>query len=103
MASVISKHMKEEYGSDFVSLFLIGPSGDVGLRGPFPLDKPPRRGHIEFGTALAEFTKKAAESLIPISGKLSVVSEDVICKKRKLSREESHAEMKRTLATPPKK
>ncbi len=101
MASVISKHLKEEYGSDFVSLFLIGPSGDVALRGPFPLGKPPRRGHIEFGTALAEFTKKAAESLIPISGKLSVISEDVICKKRKLSREQFHAEMKKCLGDTP--
>lgn len=103
MASVISKELKEEYGSDFVALFLIGPSGDVGLSGPLPLDKPHLKGHIEFGKALADYTKKAAQSLVPVSGKLSVISEDVICKKRKLSREEFHAEMKKYLGETPEK
>ena len=103
MASVISKELKEEYGSDFVALFLIGPSGDVGLSGPLPLDKPHLKGHIEFGKALADYTKKAAQSLAPVSGKLSVASEELVCQKRKLTREQFHSEMKKYLGETPGK
>lgn len=101
MASVMSKHLKEEYGSDFVSLFLIGPSGDVGLGVPYHTEKTPSRGHIVVGGLLANHVKKAEKNRVPISGKLSVLSEEIVCTKRKLSREDLYNHIKKYLGDSP--
>ncbi len=104
MASIISNKLKEEYGSDFVSLFLIGPSGDVACGEPYPTENSRGgSGHVFLGGMLADYVKKASKSTVEISGKLSILSEDIVCAKRKLSREELYDYIKKYLGDSPEK
>ena len=103
MASVVSAKLKEEYGSDFVSLFLIGPSGDVACGEPYPVDNPRCNGHIFLGTKLADYVKEAEKTRVPVSGKLSVLMEEIVCTKRKLSDKELHEKIKSFSGDSPEK
>lgn len=63
-ASILSERLKERYGHDFVSLFLIGTAGDVNHINPNP--KEPVTNFKIIGNALADYfenSKNAATEL----------------------------------------
>ena len=64
-ASVLSLKLKEKYGEDFVSLFLIGTSGDINHFNP---DKSvPILGYKEIGKKLAEYYENSKNSAVPLT------------------------------------
>ena len=64
-ASVMSLKLKEKYGKDFVSLFLIGTCGDVNHVNP---DKDqPITNYKSIGAKLAEYFKNSADDAKPLT------------------------------------
>ncbi len=75
-ASILSARLKERYGQDFVSLFLIGTCGDVNHNPHDP--KYTKAGHVEIGEALADFYEASAAAAKPIGkGGVGAIKEGV--------------------------
>ena len=71
-AAALSKRLKERYGPDFVTLFLLGTCGDVNQHDPFSKDPIPT--HKEIGAKLADFYENSVAASQPIgSGVASAV------------------------------
>ena len=65
-ASVLSLKLKEKYGNDFVSLFLIGTCGDVNHVNPNP--EFDVTCYKDIGVKLAEYFENSIEASAPILG-----------------------------------
>ena len=63
-AAVLSRHLKERYGPDFVSLFLLGTCGDVNHNPTNP--EIPVPTHVEVGAMLAERIKASFHAAAPL-------------------------------------
>lgn len=99
-SSVLSKRLKERYGQDFVSLFLIGTCGDVN-HNPHDLALT-KAGHDEIGNALADFYENSVAAATPIGGGgVASVKEavTVACRPAEATRENTE-KAKRYLDTP---
>ena len=100
-ASELSKRLKERYGPDFVSLFLIGTCGDVNHNPPDP--KKIKAGHRELGNAFADFFAVSAAAAAPIGeGGVSVRKEAVrvACRSSDMT-PEARAKLKHFLESTP--
>ena len=71
-AAVLSEHLKERYGRDFVTLFLLGTCGDVNQNNPDP--EKPIPPHTEIGARLADFYENSASAAIPIGAGVSTAA-----------------------------
>jgi len=74
--SILSYKMKDEYGRDFVSLFVNGTSGDINhvdVMGS--TEYPPSEHYITMGSRVAE------EAIKAISASEEIIGDDVSCKK----------------------
>lgn len=64
-SSVLAKRLKEKYGSDFVSLFLIGTCGDVNHVNPDRSQEV--TDHIIIGNKLAEYYENSMNDAKPLA------------------------------------
>ena len=100
-SSILSKRLKERYGEEFVSLFLIGPCGDVNHNPHDP--KKIKAGHRELGNAFADFFAVSAAAAAPIGeGGVSVRKEAVrvACRSSDMT-PEARAKLKHFLESTP--
>lgn len=96
-SSILSKRLKEEYGNDFVSLFLLGTCGDINhldgekeAKGIFE-----RRQYINIGNRLADEVISIAKNTTPVDGSISLSKEKITLKKRTLDETEARETVKR--------
>lgn len=82
-SSSVSDALKRKFGSDFISIYLPGPSGDINNGG--------QSEHRQIGKDIAHGVAEAFEARSALSGKLSVAKEPVQIAKRKFSQEEFEA------------
>ena len=95
-AAVLSRRLKERYGQDFVSLFLLGTCGDVNHNDPNP--KNPLMPHTEIGARLADFFEASLTASAPLgAGGVSMLTEGVTVPRRSAAYEDN-AERIRELA-----
>ncbi len=88
-SGVLSRKLKEQYGNDFVCVFLNGPCGDVShidrIGGPVKYDVP---NHIRIGSKLAECLVASETDSKPVAGDTVLTAQKVInLKKRKIAPE----------------
>ena len=88
-SGVLSVKLKENYGNDFVCVFLNGPCGDVNhidwMGGPVKRDVP---NHIRIGSKLAESLISSEADSKPIAGDEVLTAQKIInLKKRKIAPE----------------
>jgi len=76
-ASVLAKRLKEEYGNDFVSLFLLGACGDINHLNPDDSVEMPLDIYRQMGNTLAEAVIKTAETAVPVAGGVKVISRTI--------------------------
>ena len=87
-ASILSKRLKEQYGNDFVSLFLLGACGDINHVNPDAnVDIPPLWYH-HMGNVLADAVLKAAETAAPVEGGVKMISRSLEIPRRLADKEE---------------
>ena len=73
-ASVLSQRLKEQYGNDFVSLFLLGACGDINHVNPdINVDIPPL-WYRHMGNVLADAVIKAVPAAEPVPGGVRMIS-----------------------------
>ena len=94
---VLSRLLKEEYGADFVSVFLQGCSGDINH-----IDQinDIRSDYREMGRVLAETVKKLALSGQPLSGNAVRAARKELYIRRRLPTPELFARAKEVAAAP---
>lgn len=81
-ASVLSQRLKEHYGNDFVSLFLLGACGDINHVNPdINVDIPPL-WYRHMGNVLADAVLSAAETAVPVDGGIKMISSTVEIQRR---------------------
>ncbi len=85
-SSVLSEKLKEEYGSDFVSLFVIGTAGDINHVNNdinIPLPENYENGfHRTVGKMLADKVKSVFDCGEAVVGGISSIKEKITFKKR---------------------
>lgn len=97
-ASVMSEHLKEKYGQQFVSLFLLGACGDVNANEHGKEKKfPTKYKHRIIGKMLADGCAEAINSAEEIKGTIGAHKEKIVVKKREESMEDTIEKIKRNL------
>lgn len=86
-ASVMAQKLKEYYGSDFVSLFVLGTCGDINHVDPNKAEDP-LYWYREMGHILADAVVRAANEAQPVSGGVKVVKETVEIARRMATAED---------------
>lgn len=91
-ASVLSRRLRERYGNEFVTLFLIGTCGDTNH---VPADpKIPIPTHVEIGNRLADLVAVSIEAATPIGGGgVAVLTESVTVPRRSAAYADNKARM----------
>jgi len=74
---ILAKRLKEKYGNDFVSLFLLGACGDINHVNPDSSVEIPPLWYHHMGNILAEAVIKTAETAVPVAGGVKVISRTV--------------------------
>ena len=92
---ILSKKLKEKFGPDFVTVFLIGACGDVNHVARDP--KAPRRRYKEIGEILAAATIEQYDKAEDVGGGVSVIKEFVDIECRPFDFEEEQQELIRLL------
>ena len=75
--SVLAKRLKEKYGNDFVSLFLLGACGDINHVNPDDSVEMPLDVYRRMGNILADAVIKTAETAVPVAGGVKVISRTI--------------------------
>ena len=75
-SSILSKRLKAEYGSDFVSLFLLGTCGDINHVNPDPNIPIPSNFYEIMGNVLADAVLEAVKDAKPVEGGLKMISKN---------------------------
>lgn len=81
-SSELSKQLKEHYGNDFVSLFVLGACGDINHVNPDASIPIPPLWYREMGKRLAEAVIHAAQQAQPVPGGVGVVKEVIQIERR---------------------
>jgi len=76
-ASILAKRLKERYGNDFVSLFLLGACGDINHKNPDEKVEIPPLWYHHMGNALADAVIKSEETAVPVSGSVKMISKTI--------------------------
>ena len=88
---ILSKKLKEKYGQDFITVFLIGTCGDINH---VPRNKDiPIKKHKEIGDALAKATIEQYEKAEPVGSGVDVIKEFVEIKHRPFDFKEQYKEI----------
>lgn len=88
-SAVISKKLKEKYGEDFVSVFVLGACGDINHIDRSADDSNPLYGHRKIGAVIAEEAVRVIETATHIDGNIEVIKEKTIIKNRLITEEEA--------------
>lgn len=94
-AHVLSEELKKVYGSNFVTVFLAGTSGDINHLDPKSNGKMPDDTYITMGKVLKESVIKAMENVIPIGEGIHCRKKLFAVPRRILTDEQALAEIKR--------
>jgi len=81
-ASALSQKLKERYGNDFVSLFVLGTCGDIAHVNPDPNVQIPPYWYRKMGEILAEGVIRAMENAQPVPSGVGVIAEIVEIQRR---------------------
>ena len=95
-SSIISKELKKVYGPDFVSLFLIGPCGNINHVNPDASVKC--HSYTEIGKKLAVGALSAIADAKPVGYGVKMIKNTVRLTRRKLDNEALKAESMRLLS-----
>lgn len=98
-SSVISKELKNVYGQDFVSLFLVGACGNINHANPD--ENVPLLSYEEIGKKLSYGVIEAINSAKPTGDGVMAIKDNVTLKKRILDTEELRKEAIRLLTLNP--
>lgn len=74
---ILAKRLKEKYGNDFVSLFLLGTCGDINHVNPNETGEIPPLWYQHMGNVLADAVIKTAETAVPVAGGVKVLSKTI--------------------------
>ncbi len=86
-SSEVSKLLKDNYGADFISIYLAAPSGDINNFNPYE-DQSERKFYSEIATLLADGIIKTESSLRNVGNGVSVIKKSIDIPKRKYNNEE---------------
>ncbi len=81
-ASQLSLRLKEKYGNDFVSLFLLGACGDINHVNPDENVPIPPLWYRHIGDVLADAVLEAVKTAAPVSGGVKVISRTIEVQRR---------------------
>ena len=88
-SSVVSEHLKDEFGRDFVSIYMASPSGDINTANPYAKSEDEkRRSHTQIGKMLSDGIKSASLDLSDVGEGVCAVKERMDIPKRVYSPEE---------------
>lgn len=76
-SSYLSKHLKEAYGNDFVSLFVLGACGDINHVNPDPNVPIPENWYQEMGRILASSVIASLENAQSVPGGVKMLMDTV--------------------------
>ncbi len=76
-SSILSKCLKEKYGQDFVSLFVLGACGDINHVNPDASVEIPMDWYREMGKTLADAVVASMEKAEPVSGGVKMLMDTV--------------------------
>lgn len=76
-SSILSKRLKAEYGSDFVSLFLLGTCGDINHVNPDINVPIPPKWYQHMGNVLADAVLDVVKDAKPVEGGVKMISKNV--------------------------
>lgn len=86
-SSVLAKRLKQKYGNDFVSVFIIGCCGDVNHHNPDPNVPVPADIYSRIGNTLADAAIDIISTAEPTDGKLSMITETMDIELRRMDYE----------------
>lgn len=89
-SSILAKRLKEVYGNDFVSLFLLGTCGDINHVNPDPKVEIPERWYQYMGEVLADAVVEAMQETQPVGGGVQVISKSMEISRRLVTKEMVH-------------
>lgn len=81
-SSILSKKLKEVYGNDFVSLFVLGTCGDINAVNPDASVEMPEDRYRRMGELIAKQAQRAIAKAEPCSGNVGVCTENIKIAKR---------------------
>lgn len=82
-ASVLSEHLKDKFGRDFVSVFMLGACGDINDDNPDPNKNIPQRcRHRHIGKKLFEYVESMMDNLVDVDDGVISVKEMVTIERR---------------------
>ena len=87
-SSVLAKRLKEQYGSDFVSVFLLGACGDINHVNPDDKVDIPPLWYRHMGNVLADAVIQVAETAVPVQGGVKMITRDITIPRRLADPEE---------------
>lgn len=83
-SAVMANHLKDSYGRDFVSLFVLGTCGDINHLNPDQSVEQPPFWYREMGKKLADEAKRVIANSKETSKDVAVVKEKVRLERRKV-------------------
>ena len=88
-SSIVSDYLKEEFGRDFISMYMASPSGDINTFDPYAkTEEEKRKSYTQIGKMLSDGIKAASLDLSCVGEGVSVVKEAMDIPKRIYSPEE---------------
>ena len=99
-SSYISKHLKEKYGHDFVSVFLLGACGDINHVNPDANVPIPVDHYQHMGKVLADSVIASMDSAVAVEGGLKMLMSSVTLKRRPVDKESVAKQVTKWLSSP---
>ncbi len=96
-SSILSKHLKEKYGQDFVSLFILGACGDINHVNPDKSVAIPEDQYRRMGKILADSVIASMENAEPVAGNVKVLYDTVEIERRPVDCDIVRAQVKKWL------
>jgi hypothetical protein len=97
-SSVLSRHLKEQYGHDFVSLFVLGACGDINHVNPDPTVPIPKDHYRHMGKVLADAVISSMERAESVPGGVAAIYGEVTIRRRPVERDAVVAQVNTWLA-----
>ncbi len=99
-SSYLSKHLKEKYGNDFVSLFLLGTCGDINHVNPDKNVPIPDDHYQHMGKVLADSVIASMDSAVAVEGNVKALMSTVTLKRRPIDKESVAKQVTKWLSNP---
>ncbi len=99
-SSYLSKHLKEKYGHDFVSLFLLGTCGDINHVNPDKSVPIPPDHYQKMGKVLADSVIASMDGAVKVEGKVKALMTTVTLERRPVDKESVAKQVTKWLTAP---